>query len=62
MTARPGRIKTIINTSDVRPWENAGFRESPELGQRVNQIWECLREEVAVAQQNEAIVARTHGN
>jgi len=50
MTARPGRIKAAVDTSDVHAWDGTAFRESRELVQKVNQIWDLLREEVAAAQ------------
>lgn len=54
MTARPGRIKTVVDTSGIRPWDNAEFRETPDFAQKVNQIWEYLREEVDAAQRIES--------
>lgn len=53
MTARPGRIKAIIDTSDVHARDAAGFRESPALSRKVNQIWELVKEEVVATQRLE---------
>jgi NitT/TauT family transport system ATP-binding protein len=57
MTARPGRIKAAVDTSDVHAWDGTAFRESPELVRMVNQIWDLLREEVAAAQRFEGVEA-----
>lgn len=54
MTARPGRIKTVVETHEIRPWDNAGFRETPEFARKVNEIWGYLREEVAAAERMES--------
>lgn len=57
MTARPGRIKTLVETSEIRPWDNVGFRETPEFSRKVNEIWEYLREEVTAAERIESVAA-----
>ena len=57
MTARPGRIKAVVETGEIRPWDNVGFRETPEYSRKVNEIWEYLREEVAAAERIESAMA-----
>jgi NitT/TauT family transport system ATP-binding protein len=62
MTARPGRIKAVVETNDIQPWNNLGFREMPEFSRKVNEIWEYLRDEVAAAERIETATASGAAN
>jgi NitT/TauT family transport system ATP-binding protein len=53
MTSRPGRIKQIVDVpADFREGED-DFRAAPEFGRIRHEIWTLLRDEVAVAEQEE---------
>ena len=54
MTARPGKIKALIDTRHDRSEDAAAQMESPEFAHSVNQIWELVREEALAAQRLEA--------
>ncbi len=61
MTARPGKIKAIVDTRDVHARDFTGFAESPEFAHKVSQIWELVREEVIAAQRLEEAAAGVRG-
>jgi len=61
MTARPGRIKAIIDAREAHAPDAANVRESPEIARKVNEIWEHLRDEVALAQRQEAVSSSGRG-
>jgi NitT/TauT family transport system ATP-binding protein len=46
MTARPGRLKAIVDTHTSLAGRHPGVLESPELIDKVNTIWQLVREEV----------------
>ncbi len=46
MTARPARIKSVIEVPFARPRDVLELRKDPEYGRVVYQIWESLRSEV----------------
>src|SRR5690606_22265829 len=53
MTSRPGRIKQIVDVpSDFRHGTD-DIRAAPEFGRIRHEIWTLLRDEVAVAEQEE---------
>ncbi len=54
MTARPGKIKALIDTRHDRSEDAAAQMESAEFAYSVNQIWELVREEAIAAQRLEA--------
>ncbi len=54
MTARPGKIKALIDTRHERSEDAAALMESPEFSHKVNEIWELVREEALAAQRLEA--------
>ena len=49
MTARPGKVKKIVDTKLPRS-ANQSFFESPEFLKKVNEIWSLVREEVIISQ------------
>jgi NitT/TauT family transport system ATP-binding protein len=52
MTSRPGRIKHIVDVPDFREGSD-DIRSAPEFGRIRHEIWSLLRDEVAVAEQEE---------
>ena len=52
MTARPGRIKKLIDVGEIfpRPRQVADVKSSPRYGKLFGEIWNQLRDEVAIAQ------------
>ena len=53
MTSRPGRIKQIVDVpADFRQGSD-DIRSAPEFGRLRHEIWTLLRDEVAVAEQEE---------
>jgi NitT/TauT family transport system ATP-binding protein len=50
MTARPGRIKAVLDVPFPRPRNLLDLRATPEYAALVHHIWELLREEVLRAQ------------
>lgn len=50
MTARPGKIKAMIDTRHDRSENAAAQMGSPEFAHSVNQIWELVREEALAAE------------
>jgi len=53
MTARPGRIKALLETRLPRP-RGADLQRSPEFVERSEEIWKLVREEAERAQTTEA--------
>ena len=51
MTARPGRIKKIIGTKLPSGNSGKGFSESREFVEKVNEIWDLVKEEVFLSQE-----------
>jgi NitT/TauT family transport system ATP-binding protein len=60
MSARPGRIKDIIDVGAVfgRPRQVDKVKSSPRYGELFGRIWELLRDEVATARADEDAAAR----
>ena len=54
MTARPGKIKALIDTRHDRSQNAAALTASPEFTRSVNHVWELVREEAVAAQRLEA--------
>ena len=54
MTARPGKIKALVDTRHDRSRNAAALMASPEFARSVNEIWELVREEALAAQRLEA--------
>lgn len=50
MTARPGRIKKIVDTK-LPASSEGNFSESREFIDKVNEIWSLVREEVVISQE-----------
>lgn len=59
ITARPGRVKEIIDVSLPRP-RAEGIRNSPEFAELKGRVWNILRDEVRAAQKDWALSAATH--
>jgi NitT/TauT family transport system ATP-binding protein len=51
MSARPGHIIAEFPVNFARPRDVTALRASPEFGQRYTEIWEVLRTQVDLAQQ-----------
>lgn len=51
MSARPGHIIADFPVNFARPRDVTALRASPEFGQRYTEIWEVLRTQVELAQQ-----------
>ncbi|MFQ6111651.1 MAG: ABC transporter ATP-binding protein, partial [Nitrospinota bacterium] len=49
MTARPGRVKRIVDTRLPSPPSDKSFFESEAFVDKVNEIWGLVREEVFIA-------------
>ncbi len=49
MTARPGRIKKIVDTRIPSSSSGSRFVESPAFVDKVNEIWSLVREEVVIS-------------
>ncbi len=49
MSARPGRIKKIIDTKLPASGSDKSFFESPAFVDKVNEIWSIVREEVVIS-------------
>ena len=49
MTARPGRIKKIVDTRLPSSSSGSRFVESPAFVEKVNEIWSLVREEVVIS-------------
>ncbi len=62
MTARPGRIKDIIDVGAVfdRPRHVDTVKSSPRYGELFGRVWGLLRDEVAAARAAEDAAARRH--
>jgi NitT/TauT family transport system ATP-binding protein len=58
MTARPGRIKTVMAVDFPRPRDLTSLRRQPAFGEHVYSVWTALREEVLRAKEREAEAAR----
>ena len=54
MTARPGRIKTVMNVDFPRPRDVTALRRQPAFGEHVYAVWTALRDEVLRAREREA--------
>jgi NitT/TauT family transport system ATP-binding protein len=56
MTARPGRIKDIIDVTKVfgRPRTVEAVKESPRYGELFGRVWEQLRSEVLASSASES--------
>lgn len=54
MTARPGKIKALIDIRHDRSQGAVALMASPEFARSVNEIWELVREEALAAQRLEA--------
>ena len=55
MSARPGRIKEIVDISEVfgRPRQVETVKSSPQYGELFGRVWTQLRDEVTAARRNE---------
>jgi NitT/TauT family transport system ATP-binding protein len=55
MSARPGRIKEIVDVSDVfgRPRQVEQVKSSPQYGELFGRVWTQLRDEVTAARRND---------
>jgi NitT/TauT family transport system ATP-binding protein len=55
MSARPGRIKEIVDISEVfgRPRQVEVVKSSPQYGELFGRVWTQLRDEVTAARRNE---------
>jgi NitT/TauT family transport system ATP-binding protein len=55
MSARPGRIKEIVDISEVfgRPRQVEAVKSSPQYGELFGRVWTQLRDEVTAARRNE---------
>jgi NitT/TauT family transport system ATP-binding protein len=54
MSARPGRIKEIVDISEVfgRPRQVEAVKSSPQYGELFGRVWTQLRDEVTAARRN----------
>ena len=59
ITARPGRVKEIIDVDLPRP-RAEGIRNTPEFAALKGRVWNVLRDEVRAAQKDWAISATAH--
>ena len=64
MSARPGRIKDIIDVGAVfgRPRQVDSVKSSPHYGELFGRVWGLLRDEVAAARAEEDGPAEWHGH
>jgi NitT/TauT family transport system ATP-binding protein len=60
MTARPGRVKTIVPVDWKRPRNVAELRRDAAFGEQVYQIWSVLRDEVLSARERERPAGAAH--
>jgi NitT/TauT family transport system ATP-binding protein len=59
ITARPGRVKEIIDVDLPRPRAES-LRNSPEFAHLKGRVWNVLRDEVRAAQKDWALPTATH--
>jgi NitT/TauT family transport system ATP-binding protein len=59
ITARPGRVKEIIDVDLPRPRAES-LRNSPEFAHLKGRVWNVLRDEVRAAQKDWALSTATH--
>ncbi|WP_210527920.1 ABC transporter ATP-binding protein [Rubellimicrobium arenae] len=59
ITARPGRVKKIIDVDLPRP-RDLDIRNTPEFGRLKGHVWEVLRDEVRAAQKDWALSTASH--
>jgi NitT/TauT family transport system ATP-binding protein len=52
MTARPGRVKAIVAVELPRPRHAYELRATPQYGELALQVWNLLRDEVQLAQED----------
>ena len=57
MTARPGRVKALIDVPFERPRSLFDMRADPLYGQLTAQIWHALRDEVVQSERESGVVA-----
>lgn len=55
ITARPGRVKAVIDVDLGRPRDIARLRSHPRFGELFGTIWQALREEVVKATVQEGV-------
>jgi NitT/TauT family transport system ATP-binding protein len=55
MSARPGRIKEIVDVSQIfgRPRVVEQVKSSPQYGELFGRVWTQLRDEVTAARRND---------
>jgi NitT/TauT family transport system ATP-binding protein len=56
MTARPGRVKALIDVPFERPRSLFDMRADPRYGQLTGQIWYALRDEVVESDRDSGVV------